>query len=160
MIKVFISHKKEDSCIANRIANELNAMEIPYYLDLLDFTVTRNGKELTDHIKRNLNNCTDIIVIMSDATRYSQWVPFEVGMSAQNDMPTATFLQENVSLPEFLDYWPRLKQSSDIRKYIAVRKSVQKEFSPRANFYKAESYMAESQRSQTERFYDVLKRQL
>lgn len=114
MIKVFISHKKEDSYIASRIANELNAMEIPYYLDLLDFTVTRNGKELTDHIKRNLNNCTDIIVIMSDATRYSQWVPFEVGMSAQNDMPTATFLQENVSLPEFLDYWPRLKQPSDI----------------------------------------------
>lgn len=160
MIKVFISHQKEDSCIANRIANELNAMEIPYYLDLLDFTVTRNGKELTDHIKRNLNNCTDIIVIMSDATRYSQWVPFEVGMSAQNDMPTATFLQENVSLPEFLYYWPRLKQSSDIRKYIAVRKSVQKGFSPGANFYMAESYMAESQRSQTERFYDVLKRQL
>lgn len=160
MIKVFISHQKEDSCIARRIANELNAMEIPYYLDLLDFTVTRNGKELTDHIKRNLNNCTDIIVIMSDATRYSQWVPFEVGMSAQNDMPTATFLQENVSLPEFLDYWPRLKQPSDIRKYIAVRKSVQKESSTGANFYKAESYMAESQRSQTERFYDVLKRQL
>lgn len=105
-------------------------MEIPYYLDLLDFTVTRNGKELTDHIKRNLNNCTDIIVIMSDATRYSQWVPFEVGMSAQNDMPTATFLQENVSLPEFLDYWPRLKQPSDIRKYIAVRKSVQKNSQP------------------------------
>lgn len=155
MIKVFISHKKEDSYIASRIANELNAMEIPYYLDLLDFTVTRNGKELTDHIKRNLNNCTDIIVIMSAATRYSQWVPFEVGMSTQNDMPTATFLQENVSLPEFLDYWPRLKQPSDIRKYIAVRKSVQKEFSTRFNFD-----MAESQRSQTERFYDVLKRQL
>lgn len=88
-------------------------------------------------------------------TRYSQWVPFEVGMSTQNDMPTATFLQENVSLPEFLDYWPRLKQPSDIRKYIAVRKSVQKEFSTRFNFD-----MAESQRSQTERFYDVLKRQL
>lgn len=38
---------------------------------------------------------------------------------------------------------------------IAVRKSVQKEFSTRFNFD-----MAESQRSQTERFYDVLKRQL
>uniref|UniRef100_UPI00402AF5B9 toll/interleukin-1 receptor domain-containing protein n=1 Tax=Succinivibrio sp. TaxID=2053619 RepID=UPI00402AF5B9 len=160
MIKVFISHQKEDSCIASRIANELNAMEIPCYLDLLDFMVTRNGKELTDHIKRNLNNCTDIIVIMSDATRYSQWVPFEVGMSTQKDMPTATFMSENVCLPEFLDYWPRLKQPSDIRKYIAVRKSVLKKSSTGANFYKAESYMAESQRSQTERFYDLLKRQL
>ena len=32
MIKVFISHKKEDSYIASRIANELNAMEIPHLM--------------------------------------------------------------------------------------------------------------------------------
>ena len=33
MIKVFISHKKEDSSTANKIANELNGMNVPYYLD-------------------------------------------------------------------------------------------------------------------------------
>lgn len=155
MIKVFISHKKEDSFVASRIAHELDVLNIPYYLDVLDSSETKSGKELTDHIKRNLNNCTDIIVIMSDATQYSQWVPFEVGMSAQNDMPTATFLQENVSIPEFLEYWPRLKYPSDIRKYIAVRKDIQREYSIRFN-----SDEAKTQRSQTERFYDVLKRQL
>ena len=155
MIKVFISHKQEDSYTANKIANELKAINVPYYLDILDHSVTRSGKELTDHIKQKLNDCTDIIVVMSESTRYSQWVPFEVGMSAQNDMPTATFLQENVSLPDFLVYWPRLKQPSDIRKYIEARIEVQHEY---ASKYLLETL--ESRKSQTARFYDVLKQKL
>lgn len=124
-MKIFISHKKDDSYTANRIAAELNSLNIGYYLDVMDQTVTKNGKELTDHIKANLNDCTDIIVVMSEYTPNSQWVPFEVGMSAQLDMPTATFLKENVTLPEFLEYWPRLKYPSDIRKYVSVRQRIE-----------------------------------
>lgn len=155
MIKVFISHKQEDSYSANRIANELKAINVPCYLDILDHSITRSGKELTDHIKKNLNDCTDIIVVMSESTRNSQWVPFEVGMSAQSDMPTATFLQEDVLLPDFLAYWPRLKQPSDIRKYIAVRNEVQHEYT-----YKYLFESVDSRESQTAKFYDVLKQRL
>ena len=155
MIKVFISHKQEDSSVANKIVNELQALKTPFYLDVLDYNITKSGKELTDHIKKNLNDCTDIIVVMSEATKFSQWVPFEVGMSAQNDMPTATFLQENVAVPEFLAYWPRLKQPSDIRKYIDARNEVQHEYLAKYLFETVRPY-----KSQTERFYDVLKKRL
>ena len=103
-MKIFVSHKREDAIIANAIANELKRLGISCYLDLLDAGMVLNGKALTEHIKRNLNNCTDIIVVMSESTRYSQWVPFEVGMSAQKDMPTATYLKEDVDLPSFLSY--------------------------------------------------------
>ena len=151
-MKIFISHKQEDSDTANRLASELRSLGIPYYLDILDSTVTTSGRALTEHIKRNLNDCTDIIVIMSEATRLSQWVPFEVGMSAQNDMPTATFLKSSVSLPEFLEYWPRLKYPSDIAKYVSTRREVQDEY--------VRYDMAQTTKSQTERFYDVLKRRL
>lgn len=108
-MKVFISHKQEDSITARLIENELKKLNINYYLDLLDDTITENGKTLTDHIRANLEGCTDMIVIMSQNTRYSQWVPFEVGLATERDMPTATFLKEDVLLPEFLQYWPRLK---------------------------------------------------
>lgn len=74
-------------------------MNVPYCLDILDFTITGSGKELTDHIKQSLNACTDIIVVMSEATRYSQWVPFEVEMTAQNDMQTATFFTRECISP-------------------------------------------------------------
>ena len=80
--------RSKSNCIAS------SNVGIPYYLDILDSKVTDSGKELTEHIKKNLNDCTDIIVVISEATRYSQWVPFEVGMSAQKDMPNGNVLEK------------------------------------------------------------------
>ena len=40
-------------------------------------------KSFTDHIRENLNTCTDIIVVMSEATKESWWVPFEIGMATE-----------------------------------------------------------------------------
>ena len=156
-MKIFISHKKEDETVANSIATELNKLGVSYYLDLLDTQISCSGKALTDHIKSNLNDCTDIIVVMSENTRYSQWVPFEVGMSAQKDMPTATYLKENVGLPDFLTYWPRLKKPSDIQKYVQTRNEVDIEYACKSLF---ESSSYARGKSKTERFYEVLKQKL
>lgn len=155
-MKFFISHKKEDESTATRIASELRLLGVSFYLDIMDNSVTRNGKELTDHIRANLNDCTDIIVIMSEQTRYSQWVPFEVGMSAQLNMPTATFLQENVYLPEFLEFWPRLKYPSDIRKYVAVRRRYEIQ---RRSHYDSFDFASKKETNLTA-FYNALKREL
>lgn len=154
-MKVFISHKREDAFVANQIAKELGSMGVKFYLDVLDISIIGSGKELTDHIKQSLNDCTDIIVIMSEITRYSQWVPFEVGMSAQIDMPTATFLQENVTLPEFLQYWPRLKHPSEIREYVRIRNSVSSKYQK----MRLDGF-ALDKRSETNTFYEMLKGQL
>ena len=103
-MKVFISHKNEDSALALAIQNAFSKNGVQSYLDVLDSSITSGGKELTDHIKNNLNSCSDIIVVMSDSTKNSWWVPFEVGMSAQVDMPTASFLKSEVVLPSYLSY--------------------------------------------------------
>ena len=151
-MKIFISHKLQDSATANLIAKELEEIKVDYYLDVLDNSITENGKELTNHIRANLNKCTDIIVVMSNITKFSQWVPFEVGMAAQKDMPTATFLKEDVSLPDYLQYWPRLKKSTDIREYVSARNDVEREYPA--------IYEFASQQRKTEHFYDVLKQRL
>lgn len=151
-MRIFISHKLEDAAIANLIAKELEEIKVECYLDLLDNFITENGKELTNHIRTNLNKCTDIIVVMSNITRFSQWGPFEVSMAAQKDMPTATFLKEDVSLPDFLQYWPRLKRYVDIRKYALARNDVDREY--------RSIYESASQQRKTERFYDALKERL
>lgn len=154
-MKFFISHKKEDESTALLIAQELSNLRIPYYLDALDNSIIRNGKELTDHIKSKLNDCTEMIVIISGLTRFSQWVPFEVGMAAQNDFPTATFLQEDVELPAFLEYWPRLKKTSDIAKYVSVKKRIDLEYSKHFHIDHNIAY-----RNKTAQFYSELKAQL
>ena len=124
-MRVFISHKKEDSALALAIQSAFSKNWVTSYLDVLDSSITGGGKELTDHIKNNLNSCSDIIVVMSEATKHSWWVPFEIGMSAQVDMPTASFLKSEVILPSYLSYWPRLKTLNDIDKYVAVRKKTE-----------------------------------
>lgn len=154
-MKVFISHKQEDSEIAKRLALMLRINHTEYYLDVLDPTVAGDGKQLTDHIKKALNTCTDIMVVMSEKTRYSQWVPFEIGMAAQNDMPTVTYLSADVSLPDFLSYWPRLKSVSDVDKYVKIRKETHDQIEQR---YAGKYEMSASRKAEeTRTFYANLK---
>lgn len=156
-MKVFISHKKEDSAYALLVKQALDNLSVDSYLDVLDESVSNGGKALTDHIKSNLNDCTDIIVVMSEATKRSWWVPFEIGMAAQVNMPTVSYLTSSVCLPEYLDYWPRLKSISDVAKYVSVRKRV-------TQHYRSRDPYTYSQRGyrylETPTFYDQLKREL
>lgn len=159
-MKIFISHKQEDAYTANKIAGELRALNVDYYLDLLDSSIEQSGRELTNHIRENLNNCTDIIVIMSEITKFSQWVPFEIGMAAQKDMPTATFLRADVSLPDFLEYWPRLKDPQDIRKYVEVKNKFGQEIYLEKAYDRGCYQRFDNGILDTHRFYDELKKQL
>ena len=157
MMKVFISHKQEDAHIAAEISKELSRLNVDFYLDVLD-DITENGKALTDHIKCNLNS-SDIIVVMSYNTYKSQWVPFEVGMAAQQDMPTATYLENNVKLPDFLEYWPRLKTLLDIKKYVETKKQIDNYYNNcrYGGLFENAEYRGQSK---TERFYTELKSKL
>lgn len=156
-MKVFISHKQEDSSYALLVKRAFDSLFVESYLDVLDTSVTGGGKTLTDHIKNKLNDCTDIIVVMSEATKESWWVPFEIGMAAQVNMPTASFLTSTVSLPEYLDYWPRLRSASDVAKYVAVRRRITEYYRQRYPY----SYSQSSYRSiETPVFYDQLKQEL
>jgi|LSQX01.1.fsa_nt_gb hypothetical protein len=121
-MKVFISHKREDSYAATRIYTILKSLNVDAYLDLLDGDLSLDGQALTQHIKKRLNECTDLLVVMSNKTRLSWWVPFEVGMAAQEDFPTVTFLQTGIELPEYLEYWPRLRRYEELEKYVDVKK--------------------------------------
>lgn len=156
-MKVFISHKKEDELVAKQIAIRLKKDNIEYYLDVLDPTITGSGERLTEHIKSSLGTCTDIIVVMSEKTKYSQWVPFEVGMAARTDMPTATYLSREVPLPEFLSYWPRLRSVDDIDTYVRVRNETREQMAKQYGSYlTASSHKA----VETRTFYSNLKKEL
>lgn len=154
-MKVFISHKQEDSQIAFDLAKRLAYNGVNFYLDVLDANIAGDGKKLTDHIKAELNDCTDILVVMSENTRYSQWVPFEIGMSAQKNMPTVTFLKADVSLPSFLTYWPRLKRITDIDTYVKTRKRVKERYD---NEYRGKSMFDSTRRTEElKAFYTELR---
>lgn len=155
-MKVFISHKNEDSVQALLLKRSFENNGASAYLDVLDDSLTGGGKALTDHIKSQLNSCTDIIVLMSDATKYSWWVPFEIGMSAQVDMPTASFLKSDVILPSYLSYWPRLKTVNDVTTYVSVRRKVERKMQENYSGFELSS----RRKIETPIFYENLKREL
>lgn len=120
-LKVFISHYQDDSAIASQVERFLKALRVNAYLDVLDNTLTGNGAALTAHLKAEMNQCTDLLVVMSMRTYQSSWVPFEIGMAAHKDLPTVTYLTQNVALPEYLDFWPRIKYLEQLRFYVEER---------------------------------------
>ncbi len=156
-MKVFISHKQEDYLSALLLKRTFDHLNIDSYIDVLDSAIAGGGQGLTDHIKQQLNNCTDIIVVMSEATKLSWWVPFEIGMAAQMDMPTATYLTSSVQLPDYLEHWPRLKSISDIPTYVSVRKRVAEQVRKQHPYSYLEGTLS---KIETPTFYDQLKLEL
>lgn len=150
-MKVFISHKQEDEIPAKYICEELSKLKVEAYLDLLEGDLLLDGEELTNHIKNRLNSCTDILVVMSEKTKESWWVPFEIGMASQKDFPIVSYLINNVELPDYLEYWPTLRKTSDLHKYIKAKEIVLNEsYSGNKGFFNV-NY------SETKEFYKKLK---
>lgn len=150
-MKVFISHKQEDEIPAKYICEELSKLEVEAYLDLLEGDLLLDGEELTNHIKNRLDSCTDILVVMSEKTKESWWVPFEIGMASQKDFPIVSYLINDVELPDYLGYWPTLRKTSDLSKYIKVKETVLNES------YSGNKGLFNADYSETKEFYKKLK---
>lgn len=158
--KIFISHKQEDEKAALEVKRTLVESGVEAYLDLLDNAICGDGEVLTNHIKEKIRECTDIIVVLSENTKKSWWVPFEIGMASQKDMPIANYLLSKEKLPDYLEYWPRLKDVNDIRTYVKTRREmtskVQQERADRGVLFESADYGI----SETQRFYAELKKKL
>jgi hypothetical protein len=81
---VFLSHKKEDKDACKEIADYLRDAVIDYYLDIEDdelqfATSISDPIKITESIKKGIRESTHMMVVISEKTATSQWVPFEVG---------------------------------------------------------------------------------
>ena len=150
-MKVFISHQQKDSQLASKILTELKSLNVDAYLDVFDDSLISDSRALTEHLKDTVRRCSDILVVMSNHTIRSWWVPFEIGIAANQDLPTVTYLQNSVPLPGYLAYWPRLKKLPDIATYVSIRKQVVMREDVRKNVdFSIESFS--HRRSTTEQF--------
>ena len=159
-MKIFISHKKEDEETALEVQKALIDADVDAYLDVLDNITAYDGEKLTKHIRKKLRECTDVIVILSSNTKKSWWVPFEIGMATEKDMPIANYLISNEVLPEYLEYWPRLKSRQDVLKYVEVRNKVNRQVLLEKSYSNRYYQKIDSGMSETQRFYAELKKYL
>ncbi|MGY4350263.1 hypothetical protein ACVWXM_006756 [Bradyrhizobium sp. GM7.3] len=71
--KAFISHKKED---AEQAAFKGNGLFV--YLDVIDIQLGKTGPDLADYIRGQLDQCTQLLAVISARTQASWWVPWEI----------------------------------------------------------------------------------
>lgn len=133
---VFLSHKMEDKHACKKIAEYLSIAGIDYYLDEEDADLQKAVSDsdpikITKAIKKAINNSTHMLVIISEKTYLSQWIPFEVGygQSAIIDNQTNTN-KLNLSvltlkdfsektLPDFLQIAHIIRGTKSLNDYIS-----------------------------------------
>lgn len=129
MIKVFLSHQSADSLTAAHVAKRLKERHgIDCYLDLIDPYINRRGEDLAAHIQREMGRCTQLLAVVSEATKGSQWVPWEIGVATEKAYPLATFSAGSALPPEFLRKWPYLRSDLDIDQYARASKTAERTF--------------------------------
>lgn len=156
-MKIFISHQRADSTLATDLAARLLAVHnIQSYLDVIDPALELSGDALADHVKDELGKCTQLLAVVSEATRSSWWVPWEIGIATEKEFPLATYAGGNTAVPEYLRKWPYLRSMADLDLYAAASKTAATDFQIKRG-YLAES--AARERS-TKEFYRVLRASL
>ncbi|MDE0053576.1 MAG: toll/interleukin-1 receptor domain-containing protein [Gammaproteobacteria bacterium] len=117
MAKVFVSHKQSDEWIARRVSIRLRRNGFEVYLDSVDPALVRDGPELSDYLLHRMGECQQLIAVVSSATSYSWWVPWEIGVGSEKGFRMASFSQRSVALPTYLTKWPSLRSMDDVDLY-------------------------------------------
>lgn len=123
-MKVFVSHKQEDFASATRVAERLRYNRVEVYLDVID-TSKPHGEDLTSYLREQLARCTHLMAVVSETTKLSWWVPWEIGVATERRYPLATFAAGRCGLPDYLRKWPYLFTDTDIDTFVRVSKATE-----------------------------------
>lgn len=75
-MKIFISHSSQDKWIAMRISEDLESRGIKTFLDEKDI---ETGEAINGSISKNLQECDEVLMLLSPPALNSQWVLIEIG---------------------------------------------------------------------------------
>jgi len=106
---VFISHRKSDVEVAKAVGRFLtDVVNVDIYLDendrpLLAAVASGDDQKIVEYIEKGIASSTHLLGIISESTRGSWWVPYEIGAARQNGLAIAHMLLENVDeVPSYL----------------------------------------------------------
>lgn len=159
-MKVFISHKNADAFLARRVAERVQRNGLSTYLDDIDDALLKDGPELADHLLRRMSECQQLIAVVSNSTKESWWVPWEIGVGSEKGFRMASYAESNVQLPSYLAKWPALRSDSDIDKYCIFSKEFNTLNENRIRGAFSDSQRATIRNSTSKDFHTALMRNL
>ena len=105
---VFVSHQKEDKPFARTVANTLIEMGIDVYFDEKDIVLQQalsqgDDKAIVACIEAGLEKCSHLLGIITENTKKSWWVPYEIGGATGRKRECAHLISKEVKqLPSYI----------------------------------------------------------
>ncbi|GEM48711.1 toll/interleukin-1 receptor domain-containing protein [Deinococcus cellulosilyticus] len=130
---VFISYKGDDLDVAKDIANYLTSVGINIFFDrehdLLTHANTQNDYDtVVSYIEAGISISSHMLAVVSDKTKNSWWVPFEIGSARRKSTEIAHVVTKEVfDLPAFLRISEIITSDEDLEKWVKkenVHKSI------------------------------------
>lgn len=124
-ICIFISHIRIDKPAAIAIGEYIKDNGgFDIYLDVYDDELQRadsehNHKKITAYIEKGINECTHILCLVSNETKQSWWVPYEIGYAKKGSKDIASLILKDVeTLPSFLNIERIIPGTKSLNAYL------------------------------------------
>lgn len=125
---IFISHKKEDMVKAREVANYIMDCGVDIFFDendeILSNPETNNDPvKVTNAINKALNRSTHMICVISNKTKESWWVPYEIGY-VSNKSPFTTrnigvlLINDIKELPDYLFLSTKIETTIELDSFV------------------------------------------
>ena len=124
--EVFLSYQNSDQSTALRLAAYLDSCGRYVFIDVWDDTLVPGDRrsDIDSALITAIVNADTLMIVVSDQTQLSWWVPWEIGVSTPYKKPRAMYRpQARQQLPTYLQKLPRLENPSYANQWV-VRNSV------------------------------------
>lgn len=99
---VFLSHSSKDKPSLKGVIAFLKSFGADVYIDLNDITLpAKPSTETAQKLKVQMKKCSKVIVLVSENSRNSKWIPWEVGLADMDKTPKKLryYLKQNMKKP-------------------------------------------------------------
>lgn len=159
-IRVFVSHRQSDSDLAAQVAVQIRRNGLETYVDVIDDALIKDGPQLSDHLLARMDQCHQLLAVVSNTTKNSWWVPWEIGVGSEKGFRMASYSREFVDLPSYLEKWPTLHSTGDIATYCRLSKKADAELRQREGTVVTEASRIRIRKSEALDFHTRLRAQL
>lgn len=132
---IFLSHISIDKDAAIQIGDYINKYsDIDVYLDIYDealqIAVAENdAAKITQNIERGITASTHVMCLISEKTRNSWWVPYELGFGKKSSKPLSSLKLKNTrDMPAYLEISKIIKGTKSLNEYL---ESIENSFNQR-----------------------------
>ena len=116
---VFLSYQRSDQNTAVELAKDLSR-RWDVFIDVYDGTLDPSDMHVDNELMTAITNADTMVVVVSDNTQQSWWVPWEIGVSTPYRKPRALYKpQATKQLPAYLQKLRRLEDSISANQWVA-----------------------------------------